>query len=533
MGGSFGDALRTSLANTFAAAGFNYVGTTGYINNLAPGSPEMIGLHALMGGLAAVAAGGDFKAGALAGGASEALVKTLDGQFAGLSPEKRSGLLVMTSQLVGVAAAATVDTGDGRALQTGAWVAQNGTQYNYLSDHQKQLRDKEYEGCKPGADCLAVFAKWSAIDLQQDIGLTVGVGGGMALSAKETAEGIVSLFDNWDETEKTFKQLFSSPEFRAKAGDAYLTDLQQRMDFLTQAYNDAGWDGSVTAGVEAGKIASELVGLLTVAKGVVGVTVKLPAAAGRLVDAASDALAAGKGGPKVIIPERAPLPEGYLEGSKVGAAFNETGNLPEGFRRVINSKTGNTEVLGADGTLYYETSDGLKTKAGGNLRQLVAAEQAIADAKELGRVDPPIPKVDVTNDFMMNVFKDGGVQLKYGDPDGVAGLVVNVDKAGVLGFEIRAAQNHPYYDASGTDMFASAMQRLGNEGIKVNQIRGAWEAGTDSVNTARYLENIANGMSKENAALNTWTGQIAQKYGYGKVEKIETIGGINYVTFRK
>jgi hypothetical protein len=40
-------------------------------------------------------------------------------------------------------------------------------------------------------------------------------------------------------------------------------------------------------------------------------------------------------------------------------------------------------------------------------------------------------------------------------------------------------------------------------------------------------------MSKENAALNTWTGRIAQKYGYGKVEKIETIGGINYVTFKK
>ncbi|MCU7237206.1 MULTISPECIES: hypothetical protein [Pseudomonas] len=42
---------------------------------------------------------------------------------------------------------------------------------------------------------------------------------------------------------------------------------------------------------------------------------------------------------------------------------------------------------------------------------------------------------------------------------------MNVDKTGVLGFEIRAAQNHPYYDASGTDMFASAMQEgKGDEG---------------------------------------------------------------------
>jgi len=104
-------------------------------------------------------------------------------------------------------------------------------------------------------------------------------------------------------------------------------------------------------------------------------------------------------------------------------------------------------------------------------RRLAAAggaDAVVVGAKELGRVDPPIPKVDVTNDFKLSVFKDGGVELKYGDPDGIAGLVVNINKEGVLGFDIRAAQNHPLYDASGTDMFASAMQRLGNEGIQVN-----------------------------------------------------------------
>jgi hypothetical protein len=67
----------------------------------------------------------------------------------------------------------------------------------------------------------------------------------------------------------------------------------------------------------------------------------------------------------------------------------------------------------------------------------------------------------------------------------------------------------------------------------VNQIRGGWVADTDSVNTAQYLQNIANGISKESAALNTWTGQISQKYGYTKVEKIETIGKTTYVTFGK
>lgn len=164
---------------------------------------------------------------------------------------------------------------------------------------------------------------------------------------------------------------------------------------------------------------------------------------------------------------------------------------------------------------------------------LVSKPGVVGTKGGAGRIEPPTPKVDVTNDFTMSVSNNGGTTLRYGNPDGVAGLVVNVDKAGVLGFDIRAAQNHPLYDASGTDMFASAMQRLSNEGIQVNQIRGAWVTGTDSVNTAQYLKNIASGMSKENAALNTWTGQISPKYGYTKVEKIETIGEVTYVTFGK
>ncbi|MBD1587621.1 DUF637 domain-containing protein [Pseudomonas typographi] len=57
------------MANTFMAAGFNWVGDTGLEN----GSLAKIGLHAIVGGLAAEALGGDFKTGALAAGVNEAL----------------------------------------------------------------------------------------------------------------------------------------------------------------------------------------------------------------------------------------------------------------------------------------------------------------------------------------------------------------------------------------------------------------------------------------------------------------------------
>ncbi|WP_234003441.1 VENN motif pre-toxin domain-containing protein [Stenotrophomonas sp. MYb57] len=144
----------------------------------------------------------------------------------------------------------------------------------------------------------------------------------------------------------------------------------------------------------------------------------------------------------------------------------------------------------------------------------------------------PVPRIDVTNEFLVN--KSGrGTTLRYGDPDGVAGLIVNVDRSGVLGFDIRSAVDHPLYQASGTDMFASAMRRLAKEGVEVNKVRGAWVGGTDSVNADEYLRNVANGMSKEGATMNAWTGRIAQKYGYKNVEKIEEVGSVAYVAFGK
>lgn len=65
--GSLGDALQNSLANAFAAYGFKLIGDTTH-GVLDDGSLGKIGLHALMGGLAAEAVGGDFRTGALAAG---------------------------------------------------------------------------------------------------------------------------------------------------------------------------------------------------------------------------------------------------------------------------------------------------------------------------------------------------------------------------------------------------------------------------------------------------------------------------------
>ncbi|MEW3693650.1 hypothetical protein QOZ28_11090, partial [Pseudomonas aeruginosa] len=62
---------------------------------------------------------------------------------------------------------------------------------------------------------------------------------------------------------------------------------------LTQAYEDAGWQGSVTAGVEGGRFAAELVGVLTAVKGGAQITAKLPTAAKNLVNAIAESPVSG------------------------------------------------------------------------------------------------------------------------------------------------------------------------------------------------------------------------------------------------
>ncbi|MBG7046279.1 EndoU domain-containing protein, partial [Pseudomonas aeruginosa] len=190
--------------------------------------------------------------------------------------------------------ASTQGDADAKSLQTGAWVAGNATQHNYLSHWQEEKKRQEVDGCKDKPLCkTGIEAKWAIISAQQDVGIVVGVGGGIGLSTAETAVGVYELVKNWRETYAALEQLATSPEFRQQFGDNYLKGLEERAAFLTQAYEDAGWQGSVTAGVEGGRFAAELVGVLPAVKGGAQITAKLPTAAKNLVNAIAESPVSG------------------------------------------------------------------------------------------------------------------------------------------------------------------------------------------------------------------------------------------------
>ncbi|MFD1698277.1 DUF637 domain-containing protein [Halopseudomonas phragmitis] len=145
MGGSLSDNLQTALTgqvqHLLQAAAFNAVGDFAEGSaNFADGSPEKIALHAVVGGLLSEATGGDFKTGALAAGANEALIEQLSGTIKG-----DQSLELAVSQLIGIAAA-TVTGGD---YAKAAELAKNATAYN------RQLHPEEVKLIKEQAEHLA------------------------------------------------------------------------------------------------------------------------------------------------------------------------------------------------------------------------------------------------------------------------------------------------------------------------------------------------------------------------------------------
>ena len=146
------DVLKTALFNTLAAASFNAVGD--YTKDVFDdGSAAKVAIHAVVGGLLSEITGGDFATGALAAGANEALIVDLN-KLVGGNPD----LLSMASQIVGVLAASTQGDVDADNLQTGAWVANNATLYNFQS-HFDEFQEK-YEACSKdssGPGCSTIL----------------------------------------------------------------------------------------------------------------------------------------------------------------------------------------------------------------------------------------------------------------------------------------------------------------------------------------------------------------------------------------
>ena len=154
----------------FFGEGANALGNSAMVE----GSPSKVAAHALLGGMKALAMGEDFKTGALAGGANEAMVSYLADLVMpeGYEPGKggaeqaKANLLAM-SKVVGVLSS-VVTGGDS---EVAANIAATATQYNHLNHSDLTRPAQELNACaaNDGGCPQDVFQKFVTLSREQEI----------------------------------------------------------------------------------------------------------------------------------------------------------------------------------------------------------------------------------------------------------------------------------------------------------------------------------------------------------------------------
>ncbi len=168
-GGSFTDKLANAAAGSAVSIG-GAVAANGIGDMHLDSAWQKVAFHAGLGGLLSVAMGEDFKTGALAAGANEALVNYLADKLipADVDPKSlayQQGVrnLIATSQLIGVLSG-VVTGGD---VSVGAAVAGNSTIYNSLGHIELDRLVEEGRECESLNTCGEVKAKFRALSVSR------------------------------------------------------------------------------------------------------------------------------------------------------------------------------------------------------------------------------------------------------------------------------------------------------------------------------------------------------------------------------
>ena len=219
--------------------------------------------HALAGCVAGAAAGGACKDGAIGSAVGEVVAgmfKPANGMF---FTEAEKTTVLGYSKLV----AGAVSAYAGGNAQTAITTAEVAVRNNYLTDSQKQKKERELASCTTLVCAAGVAAKYGAISGAQDAALLIGVGGGIGYQSFEQAAALVDMLKNPSATFATLNALVNDPDFRARVGNQLADDYKARIALQVKAYNDGGWSGATTAGVEAGRLAVDVFSAATAAVG--------------------------------------------------------------------------------------------------------------------------------------------------------------------------------------------------------------------------------------------------------------------------
>jgi filamentous hemagglutinin len=254
---------QQELAGLFGQMANQAAGDVGAAMGWGEYSAEKAAIHGVIGALQASLGGGNALAGGMAGLSSEAFGKmVMDylGSHTSLG-ESEKGAIVQWAAAVSGAAVGGVIAGTNGA-QSGAAASVDSVRYNYLSHEQKAEKEKELSECKTDSCKASTEAKWTGIDLAQDASFAAGMLAGVPAGLYDSVDSIVKTASSPVEAYEALKSLFNSGDILGNVSDAVKQSYIDRINKMEAEYQKAGASGSFNAGVEGGKLVTDIAGLL-------------------------------------------------------------------------------------------------------------------------------------------------------------------------------------------------------------------------------------------------------------------------------
>ncbi|WP_312348849.1 hemagglutinin repeat-containing protein [Leclercia sp.] len=230
-----------------------------------------VAAHAVVNAALAAAQGQNALAGA-AGAATGELVGMIATEMYGKPADELDETQKQTVSALATLAAGLSGglVGDSSASAVaGAQAGMTTGENNYLSQKQQAQRDKEIAECQTLACKAGAQAKWTAIDLGQDGSFAAGMIAGVPAGLYDAVDGIVKVGANPQQTYEALKSLFNSGDVLGNVSNAIKQSYIDRIDHMEAEYKKAGASGSFNAGVEGGKLVTDIAGLLAGGAGVV------------------------------------------------------------------------------------------------------------------------------------------------------------------------------------------------------------------------------------------------------------------------
>lgn len=143
------------------------------------------------------------------------------------------------------------------------------TNHYFLSNAQLTQKDKELAECQSLICNISTETKWLSTDLSQGVSFGAGMIVGVPAGIYDTVDGIIKAASNPTETYQALKSLYDSDNMLGHMGVNLRQSWSDSADRMEAEYQKGGLSGSFNAGVEGGKLVSDVAGLLAGATGVV------------------------------------------------------------------------------------------------------------------------------------------------------------------------------------------------------------------------------------------------------------------------